>query len=292
MKVPVTHRPEPVRTTFEGFPVVSVIPEDPRGVVFVFHGSGGGVGVVDKVEATDILKELVARGYGWVATESTLRTDTKRWDVRHATAADNPDLARLDRLWTHLVATTAAAATTPQLGLGMSNGARFVSLWAEANRIQGDPVAAVAQMMGRAVPPVVRVPTIFVTALNDATPDNADIERDHERAIAAGTTAQLVRIAERPMSAHRLVRIPGMTPDLATLVMASLQAHGVTDAAGHRAVAPDAVDGALTGLPLPASIRPRRADINDQVRAAFALHELNAEPKLAIGTFFDQATTP
>ena len=28
-------------TTFEGFPVISNVPQNPRGIVFLFHGTGG-----------------------------------------------------------------------------------------------------------------------------------------------------------------------------------------------------------------------------------------------------------
>jgi hypothetical protein len=31
----------PERTTFDGFPVISAVPAELRGLIFVFHGSGG-----------------------------------------------------------------------------------------------------------------------------------------------------------------------------------------------------------------------------------------------------------
>ena len=127
------------RSTFEGFQVISYVPEHPRGMVYLFHGTGGSASFAERIETTDVLNRLVARGYGFVSTSSTERTGDKRWKVTDPSLTTNPDLARLVRLQAHLVATTGLDANTPLVGIGMSNGARFVTLWGQAWRNAGYP---------------------------------------------------------------------------------------------------------------------------------------------------------
>lgn len=143
-------------TTFEGFEVHAFVPDDPVGLVFLFHGSNGSADVATRVETVDVLNELTGRGYAFVATESTLRTGNRRWDVTDPSPVTNPDLARLARLHTELVATTAVDDHTPLLAVGMSNGARMATLFGHAFAEAGHPVAAVAPVNGTVAQPVRR----------------------------------------------------------------------------------------------------------------------------------------
>ncbi|MBN1527445.1 MAG: hypothetical protein JW895_00170, partial [Thermoleophilaceae bacterium] len=127
-------------SSFEGFDVVSYVPDNPRGLVFFFHGSNGSAAFAERLESVDVLNRLIGQGYGFVSTSSTERTGDRRWDVSNASLTSNPDLARLGRLYTHLVNTTPVAATTPLVGIGMSNGARFVTLWGQSWKNAGHPV--------------------------------------------------------------------------------------------------------------------------------------------------------
>ena len=157
------------RSTFEGFDVISYVPEHPRGIVYLFHGTGGSARFAEKVETTDVLNRLVARGYGFVSTSSTERTGDRRWNVADPSLTTNPDLARLTRLQAHIVATTPVEANTPLVGIGMSNGARFVTLWGQSGRNAGYPVKAIWASHGRTADPYeprgqLTVPTVFSTS--------------------------------------------------------------------------------------------------------------------------------
>ena len=96
-------------STFEGFEVISYVPEHPKGMVYVFHGTNGSAAFAERVETTDVINRLVSRGYGFVSTSSTERTGNRRWLVTDPSLTTNPDLARLARLQAHLVATTGRA---------------------------------------------------------------------------------------------------------------------------------------------------------------------------------------
>ena len=170
----VTPAKEFQHSTFEGFDVISYVPENPRGLVYLFHGSNGSAAFAERVESTDVLNRLIGQGYGFVSTSSTERTGDRRWDVANASTTTNPDLARLARLQTHIVDTTPVSASTPLVGIGMSNGARFVTLWGQVWKNGGYPVKAIWASMGRIAAPVsapgaLTVPTVFSTAVNDFT---------------------------------------------------------------------------------------------------------------------------
>ena len=41
-------------STFEGFPVISYVPEHPKGMLYVFHGTNGSAAFAERVETTDV----------------------------------------------------------------------------------------------------------------------------------------------------------------------------------------------------------------------------------------------
>ena len=109
-----------------------------------------------------------------MSTSSTERTGDKRWNVSDPSLTTNPDLARLVRLQAHLVATTGLQAGTPLVGIGMSNGARFVTLWGQAlqeRRVSGEGDLGQPRQHGPAVRRSASstVPTVFSTSENDFT---------------------------------------------------------------------------------------------------------------------------
>ena len=117
--------------------------------------AGGSADFATEVETTDVLNLLHRRR----ATASCPRRApsgpaTAAGTSRTRRSPTNPDLARLARLHAHLVATTAVDATTPLVGIGMSNGARFVTLWGQTWKDAGYPVKAIWASMGRIAGPV------------------------------------------------------------------------------------------------------------------------------------------
>jgi hypothetical protein len=282
------------RSTFEGFDVISYVPDHPRGVVYLFHGSNGSAAFADRVETTDVLNRLVAKGYGFVSTSSTERTGDRRWQVFDPSLTTNPDLARLVRLQAHLVATTPLEANTPLVGIGMSNGARFVTLWGQAWRNAGYPVKAIWASHGRTAPPFagagqLTVPTVFSTSANDFTAQSGDILHSYNVAHNSGTPSEFYSSAERKLVAAPFLRIPGIDPDEANQIVQALEATGVWNAQGQRIV-PDiqqAVTRAQT-VNLPASVRPSASSIQDETAITLAVHQFTAEYADQVIAFFSR----
>ncbi|HEX2736871.1 MAG TPA: hypothetical protein VHP57_01915 [Acidimicrobiia bacterium] len=289
-------------STFEGYHVYSSIPDHPVGVVYLFHGSGGGADIATKLETVDVLNTLISRGYGFVATESTNRT-AKQWNVSDPSMTANADLARMARLRQHIVDTTAVDAGTPTFGIGMSNGSAFAALWAAASTKAGMPVRAVALYMAgptRAVEQIggLRVPTFMVVGQNDTRTSPPKERDDVARIAAAGIPTELHEVKERPVTAVRYLRIPGIDQATADAIVAAYRQAGFIDAGGNLTVAlPKIVAGAQgnnlkSRVKLPASLTPaQRQAVGNETLAAIGEHQFNAEFKIQNADFFDAHRT-
>jgi hypothetical protein len=283
-------------STFEGFPVISYVPDNPRGMIYVFHGSGGSADFAEKVETVDVLNGFVAEGYGFVSTSSTERTGDKRWDPTNPSLSTNPDLARLVRLQANLVATTALEPTTPLFGIGMSNGARFVTLWGQTWQDAGYPVRAIWASNGKIADPVaaaggLTVATVFSTAINDFTSPPLPIVVGYNTTVAAGTPAQLYVSQERTLAPSPYQRIPGVDGSEANGIVAALKATGVWNAQGVRVVPgiQQAVSQAQTAVLPPSVVGVGLGnDITNETAIVLAIHQFTAEFKTPIRAFFDQ----
>jgi hypothetical protein len=285
-------------SSFEGFDVISYVPDNPRGLVFFFHGSNGSAAFAERVESVDVLNRLIGQGYGFVSTSSTERTGDKRWEVNSASLTANPDLARLGRLHTQLVNTTPVTATTPLVGIGMSNGARFVTLWGQAWKNGGFPVKAIWASMGRTAPPfeasgALTVPTVFSTAVNDFTVPPGGVVSSWYDADQAGTPAELLFSHERKLSNGPYLRIPGIDETESRQIVQAFKDTGVWNADGQRVVSDiqQAVNQAAT-VDLPASVAGANGSIQDETALQLAVHQFTAEHVSKIAAFFGRFVPP
>lgn len=293
---PVTPNVEYRHSTFEGFDVISYIPAHPRAVIYLFHGTGGSADFATKVDTVDVLNRFVDQGYGFVSTSSTDRTGTVRWNASDASLTTNPDLARLVRLQQHLVATTDVDAHTPLVGIGMSNGARFVTLWGQTWKDAGYPVRAIWASHGRVAAPVnasggLTVPTVFDTSANDFTSPPGPIIQDYQATVAVGTSARLFESQERPLTAPPFERIPGIDLQEANQIVSAFEATGVWNAQGVRVV-PDvqqAVAQAMT-VKLPVSVTGAGLanEVGNEVARTLAIHQFTSEFAPDVVAFFQQ----
>ena len=268
-------------SSFEGFAVRSRIPADPRGLVYLFHGTGGGVGFAAQLGTVEVTSALEALGYGWIATESTERTGDRRWDA--ALTVDNPDLARLGRLHADLVARGVVDATTPLFALGMSNGAVFTGTFAHwARRDAGLPLRAAAMFEGKWREDVFadgapRVPTLHVRAANDTVADLPTMVSQTAAAAAEGRPVIAHEAAEVPLVAARLQRVPGIDAGEADAIMAELVRRGVIDVGGRRLIATTEAGSRLAGFAVAGVTPAQLADALDEIKGAWAEHVMRGD---------------
>jgi dienelactone hydrolase len=279
-------------STFEGFPVISYVPPRPVGIVFMFHGSGGSAEFATKLETVDMLNHLTAAGYGFVSTESTDRTD-KRWDTTSLSLSTNPDLARLAHLYASMTASGTITDTTPMYAVGMSRGAGFASVFAQAFKNAGYPVAAIAPSHGQ-IPLSVRasggltVPAFFTLGANDQLVDNDQVVAQVEGIIEHGVPASCTIEPETDLRASRFVRVPGIDATTANAIFSVLVNAGLWNTAGHRLVSISAVQAALPSLSYPASVtEAQKQMLRDQVNVVLAVHEYSATYAPQTVSFFN-----
>jgi hypothetical protein len=283
--------------TFEGFATYSYIPEHPTGIVYLFHGTGGSADFATKIETVDLLNELIARGFGLVATESTQRTGAKRWNVDDPSRTSNPDLARMERLRQQVINTTAVESATPTYAIGMSNGSAFAALWTAALTEAGIPISAVGLYMAgprQAVEQLggLRVPTFMVIAENDTRTSSTKMRADLAKIAAAGVPTELHEVVERPVTADRYLRTPGVTRETADGIVTALQQAGIIDASGNLLIELRNLEGSRDQLGatirLPAGLtEEQKAAVNDETLAMFGAHQFNAEFKEQNAAFFE-----
>jgi dienelactone hydrolase len=273
--------------TFEGFPVISSVPANPKGIVFAFHGTGGGADFATKLETVDMLNHLTAAGYGFVATESTDR-GSKQWDTSSLSLSANPDLARLARLYASL-----DAHDVPIYAIGMSRGAGFASVFAQAFENAGHPVAAIAPSHGQ-IPPSVRagegltVPASFALGANDPFVDNARVVDKVADVVAKGVDASVTIEPETDLQAARFLRVPGIDSPTADAIFSTLVDAGLWSAAGRRLVSIPTVEAALPTLSYPANVTAdQKQQLRDQVHVVLAVHEYSATFASQTVAFFD-----
>jgi hypothetical protein len=279
-------------STFEGFEVISYVPEHPKGMLYVFHGTNGSAAFAERVETTDVINRLVARGYGFVSTSSTERTGNKRWLVPDPSLTTNPDLARLARLQAHLVATTGLEANTPLVGIGMSNGARFVTNWGQAWRNAGYPVKAIWASHGTTAPSFdqagqLTVPTVFSTSENDFTVPPGGVISSFLVAHNAGTPSEIYSSQERRLTAPPYERIPGIDTGESQQIVAAMVATGAWNSQGDR-IEPDIETAAAKAqsASLPASVQAQRNEIVNETALQMAVHQFTAEYADQVIAFF------
>jgi len=279
-------------STFEGFEVISYVPEHPKGMLYVFHGTNGSARFAERVETTDVINRFVARGYGFVSTSSTQRTRDQRWNVFDASLTTNPDLARLVRLQAQLVATTGLEANTPLVGVGMSNGARFVTNWGQAWRNAGYPVKAIWASHGTTAPSFdgagqLTVPTVFTTSKNDFTVPPGGVIQSFLVAHNAGTPSEIYASQERRLTAPPYERIPGIDTSESNQIVAAMIATGVWNSQGDR-IEPDIETAAAKAqsATLPASVQAQRGEIVNETFLQLAVHQFTAEYAEQVIAFF------
>jgi len=279
-------------SVFQGFNVISYIPPNPVAIAFIFHGTGGSAAFARKINTVETLNELIERGYGFVSTESTDRSVLLRWDVSDLSITSNPDLARLAALQDDLISQGLIQASTPLVGIGMSNGSRFVTLWATAFTANGRPVAAITASMGTIAQPVLdqgglTIPTVFLTAENDTTTDNPTIIQQFNDTQAAGVPTTFYQSLETPLTANRFLRIAGVDSPLAQDLFDAGVVTGVWNSTGQRIVPLSQVSGLLDTIVVPPAAIALSNDLQSETKAVLAIHQYTGRFSREIGDFFD-----
>ena len=180
--------------TFEDLPVAYYVPDNPRGFVYAFHGSGTDASYAIRIETVALLNELIAAGFGFVATSSFDR-DAKVWDTSPQLNG-NDDLPRLFALRDEIIGLTDLDDDTPLFAFGFSNGGGMTGTFATVALEEGLPMRATApHMSSGGAWGLDGFPIIWVLADNDPIPSAESLVEER-----SGPTA-LYHCHEEPIDA-------------------------------------------------------------------------------------------
>lgn len=231
-----------------GRPVVLAIPENPRAIIYLFHGTGGSENFATNATTQRVLKRFVAAGYGYVATSSAQRTGPARWQLEDADPSTNADLRYMVDLHRHLVRSGAFGERTPIFSMGMSNGGGMANLFGLAARKAQLPMTGVADYLGpfpaamlatarssRATPP----PTFVVVAENDGLVDAERVLAAAGRIAGAGIPVETHVARETLVQPGDFMVIAGVEASQSQTIFDDLVSRGIIDRTGKRLVLTD-----------------------------------------------------
>jgi len=195
------------------------IPENPKGIIFCFHGTGGsGIGFETDFEKRSFFKAGANRNYIMIATEANEKTTTDqdgngkiRWHIEDEltdNASNNIDIKLIKALRDTFINRYALQSDFPTFSMGVSNGANFADLCAAALNFN-----ASAHMTGNGLPGIYEkrtdaTPVIFIQSINDqhesAKPDV--VFGNHEALLERGISSEFYWHRKTPVYDERFIR--------------------------------------------------------------------------------------
>lgn len=265
------------------------IPAAPKGVIVVFHGSGGSSRGAFEGERLDFAEYAVAAGYALVALDSNDR-DARQWAT--ALSTSNPDVVNTVALLDRLTAEGLLPPGLPRFALGISNGGAFASRisallgWRAQNLVIATGVEPVMVQTS--------VPTIWTLGRRDAVlaPDSIASAQRYANGLIGRRIAADVHVLEpTPIYPERFTRVRGLSLEDSRVIQAALRTAGLLDAAGFLRQDPRSSEAAL-GAAIPPAYAASRNGILAQLELAWAGHETMSDFRHRVVHFFDAQLTP
>lgn len=244
-------------------------PESPRGVLFVFHGSGGDAGQHRQTHPTRVWNTFGGVGFAVIAPESLDRAN-KVWDGD--VSPNNADFDNLSRIRDHYIAKGLMTTETPIVAFGFSNGAYFAETFTELALDAGWPVFAGLPVSGRwdAAP----VPVMFTVPEND---DLVETVRSGFDALEAeGEDVAMMVTSEHPFGRDEMIMTPPYDEQQASDVFDELVQAGLIAEDGTRLGDVTRVDALMTTYERNSTL-PGPSRVTSMVRVAWATHRTPSE---------------
>ncbi len=234
--------PPVVRQVVDGRNTIRYLPKTPRGIIYLFHGSGGSESFATNPATRDAIDLLVKKGYGFAASASLQRTDPVRWDLSSGDPVANPDLAWMLAWHKKLIADGEITATTPVFVLGMSNGGGMANLFSTVAKQQGLPVKAVADYMGPYPAPlgpmlekgVLPPPSFVVVVEHDGLVNAQNVLANAERVHKAGQIVETHLVRETAVTPASFAILDGVDAAAGKAIFDDLVSRKIIDAQGRR----------------------------------------------------------
>ena len=241
--------------------VYHVLPPSPRGVVFLYHGTGGSARgwLPGSEENFTFVKDLIAANFGVITTESEETTAQKdmngdgfiRWDVAPPLPDASIDYRNLRAILDTLINRGNITASVPLFGVGMSNGGAF----AVPSAIALGMKAAVSYCAsGRASnASIINIPCLWMMAANDDN-ENVGIAGNQEAVELArrlrerGVNADAVIRRAHPIYPEVFTRV-GASESVSRAIVSNLRDKGHLDERGYMRTTSNTIAAAVMADP-------------------------------------------
>jgi len=273
--------------TISGVDVLYYIPQDPVGVIFRLHGSGGSAqSTLTSIESRLFSNDAVAAGYGIIAVDSVDRINGD-WSL--APQANNPDISNIQAIIANLQQRGLLSANTPLLAQGTSRGGIFSSLVVYYLNFRAD--AIYIAYGANLIMPQTTVPTIFCVAANDdqamvgeAGNQNAynQVANLRDRGIMASYNLH----PSSPVYPERFWRIANLTADDSHAIYNALKANGFLDSRDFLIQNPR---GSNWQSVIPPQYQFYTSGISSVLGAAYASHNFYSDYNARVLRFFSDA---
>ncbi|HHO52253.1 MAG TPA: hypothetical protein ENK18_15600 [Deltaproteobacteria bacterium] len=266
------------------------IPEDPVGLVWVFHGTNGNLAAITQAEWLLIYNQLDARRVGIVATNSTDRA-AGQWDLDDLDPDTNADFPRLVQIHRLLLEDTPLRPDTPQAALGFSQGASFTGSFATMAEAQGWDLRGLIKHQGAGLTSA--LPAFYVSAENDETGQTPDRlgPAAEECGAAAGVSCPHRTGLEIPLDPLRFARMPEFDQEQSAIMFDELVELGIVDPQGERLVDLANLEEVLANYQR-ASAYPAPSLVVTQLRVVWATHRLSGAFAAEEATFLESLLLP
>jgi len=286
-----TYKPAPpwslTEETINGVDVLYYIPQNPAGIIFRFHGSGGSAqSTLSSIESRLFSNDAVAAGYGIIALDSTDRV-TGDWSF--LPPPNNPDINNVQAIITNFTQRGLISPSDALLAQGTSRGGVFSSMVVYFLNFRADAIYIAYGV--DAVMPLTTVPTIFCVAANDdqdlVGPEGN--QRAYTQAMSLqkrGIMASFNMHAASPVYPERFWRLANLTEADSHNIYNALKAGGFLDGRDYLLDNPRNTNWQSV---IPLQYQPYISGITTVLGAAYANHGFYSDYNSRVLRFYSEA---
>jgi dienelactone hydrolase len=224
------------------------LPTNPRGLVGLFHGTGGSSLIIEKTEGRAIALRLVAAGYAVFAGDAEEvdlgdqdGNQKIRWLSSVLDLSKNHDMQNIRAIVDWFKTQKGLPQTAPFYAIGMSNGGAFSVALGAAMTIDG--AASFCASGSAAAAKTTQTPTIWLMCENDTNEqvDNAKAKSNHDALVKRGVRSDYRVHPPSPLFDQRFARISDISLSQAKSLADELRAAGFVDQGGFINASADAI---------------------------------------------------
>jgi hypothetical protein len=284
--------------------VYSYFPQNFKGVIFCFHGTGGAASNwINLWDYRAFLNDAIADTFAFIITEAeevTKQADADgdgklRWAYIPYDTVTNVDLANIrilkDTFRLRGITTTA----TKFYAVGMSNGGAFSPVIATIYNWRAAVSYCASQ--SQVLMNITNTPMQWCMAKYDNHPQvgpqgNADALADNQTLLSRGICSKYFLQDHTPVYAERFMRSGTITQTKANNLFAEFQSHNFLDANNYLLYATDTITARIIAAPLtfPTFLSLTQAEkifVGTQVDAMYAAHQFFSDYNKKTLRFFD-----